>query len=597
MAGYSPRHNGKTSKKKRILSGLTALFILILIGLLLYPKKEEETPCPVKTGISSPALLQEEAALPKEESVPENHESTVEEEITEVPIIDIETLSFSPHSVPGTQAEEHILSTEIAVGDQAVQKYESMRRISLSSPEFYSDLPGVFAFRGNNFRNTSSYGTADVNSKSMEVVWKQTVSSLTAPDGNTWTGTGWTGQPLIVTWPKETRAIMNLYDWAKEQEVLTEVIYAAEDGKIYFNELETGKQTRDIFNAGYTFKGSGSLDPRGYPVLYVGAGYDSMKGKARAFAFSLIDFSTIFEFGNNDNFAERTWPCFDASPLVDADTDTLIWPGENGVLYIIRLHSSYHESSGSLVMSPEFIKWKYRGERNTSQSFWLGMEDSPAIFQNYLYVADNGGYLMCLDLNTLELVWVQDVVDDTNTSPVLSLEDGHPYLYISTSFHYGWRSWNTAEVPVFKIDAETGAIVWKKEYSCYSASGVSGGVQGTIAVGEGNLSDYIFVPVSKAESLEGGLLLALRKDSGEEVWRVKTNYYSWGSPSIAYTENGDGYLFLGTLSGSFLMLDGKDGTQLDIIDLQGHCESTAAIYNNMLVIGARSGYIFGIKIQ
>ena len=62
-------------------------------------------------------------------------------------------------------------------------------------------------------------------------------------------------------------------------------------------------------------------------------------------------------------------------------------------------------------------------------------------------------------MNKLELVWVQDILDDSNCTPVLCVEDGHPYLYISTSFHYGWRSYTTANVPIWKIDAENGEIV------------------------------------------------------------------------------------------------------------------------------------------
>ena len=53
------------------------------------------------------------------------------------------------------------------------------------------------------------------------------------------------------------------------------------------------------------------------------------------------------------------------------------------------------------------------------------------------FIADNGGNLMCLNLNTLQLVWVQDVLDDSNSTPVLSVEDGHLYLYVSTSFRLG----------------------------------------------------------------------------------------------------------------------------------------------------------------
>ena len=79
---------------------------------------------------------------------------------------------------------------------------------------------------------------------------------------------------------------------------------------------------------------------------------------------------------------------------------------------------------------------------------------------------------MPIDLNTLQLVWVQDVLDDSNSAPVLSVEDGHLYLYVSTPFHLGWRSYETAEVPIWKIDAENGEIVWKTPYQCYTEDGV-----------------------------------------------------------------------------------------------------------------------------
>ena len=52
------------------------------------------------------------------------------------------------------------------------------------------------------------------------------------------------------------------------------------------------------------------------------------------------------------------------------------------------------------------------------------MEDSAAIYKNYIFMADNGGNMMCLDLNTMKLVWVQDILDDSNSTPVLSVENG-----------------------------------------------------------------------------------------------------------------------------------------------------------------------------
>ena len=38
-------------------------------------------------------------------------------------------------------------------------------------------------------------------------------------------------------WPQESKAKMNMYDWAKEEENLVEVIYACMDGNVYFLDL------------------------------------------------------------------------------------------------------------------------------------------------------------------------------------------------------------------------------------------------------------------------------------------------------------------------------------------------------------------------
>ena len=170
-------------------------------------------------------------------------------------------------------------------------------------------------------------------------LWSTKTSSITY-NGATWSGSGWTGQPLMMKWPKEVKKAMNMYDWAKEKDDLVEVIYACMDGYVYFLDLETGEATRDTLNLGFTFKGSGALDPRGYPILYVGAGYDSNQGTARVFVVNLLDGSVMYTFGNNDPFSLRgALSYFDSSPLVDAQTDTLIYPGENGILYLIKLNT------------------------------------------------------------------------------------------------------------------------------------------------------------------------------------------------------------------------------------------------------------------
>ena len=357
---------------------------------------------------------------------------------------------------------------------------------------------------------------------------------------------------------------MNLYDWAREKEDLTEVIYACMDGYIYFLDLYTGQETRDPMYLGYTFKGSGALDPRGYPILYLGAGYDSSEGTARAFIINLLDCSVMYTFGNQDPFSLRgNLSYFDSSALVDAETDTLIYPGENGILYLIRLNT----------------------------------EDSAAIYRGYLFMADNGGNMMCLDLNTLKLVWVQDILDDSNSTPVLSVENGKLYLYVSTSFHLGWRSSSSAAVPVWKLDAQTGEIIWQKDYECYTEDGVSGGVQSTVAVGKEGLSEYIYVTVARTGQMYGGVLACLNRDTGECMWEHQA-YYAWSSPVCVYNSNGSGRVLYCTCDGTMYLLDGISGEVLSTLSLgKGAIEASPAVFQNYAVVGTRMCKIWGVELK
>lgn len=504
---------------------------------------------------------------------------------------------FKPHSVDGTEPERLISSTAIMVDGEVVEQYESDYEINFDMPERYTELEGIVTFRGDNFRSGAAYGTAAVSSKTLTKVWSKSTSGLSDTDGIYWSGSGWTGQPLIVKWPEATRKnISAMYDWAREKEGLVEVIYATLDGHVYFYELTSGEYTRDPLNLGFNYKGAGALDPRGYPILYVGSGVDSVNGRSRVKVVNLIDNSVMFEFGHNETFANRGWHMFDSSPLVSAETDQLIYPGENGILYIIHLNTKYNEQTGELSVDPDnIVKWKYNGVRSGSR-YWLGVESSAAIINNYIFLADNGGNLMCLDLNTLELVWVQDVLDDTNCSPVVDVENGHPYIYISTSFHYGWRSYSTAAIPIFKIDAETGEIVWRTDYTCYTVQDLSGGVQGTIAVGKNKLSDMIFVPIARTPGASSGTLAALKKDTGEVVWEKETSMYSWSSPVDFYDADGNGYLLYCNSGFNMFLIDGKTGEQLDYMNLGGNIEASPAMYGNYAVVGTRAMRTYCIQV-
>ncbi|MDL2235107.1 PQQ-binding-like beta-propeller repeat protein [Christensenellaceae bacterium OttesenSCG-928-L17] len=495
---------------------------------------------------------------------------------------------------------------ELEVDGARTESFARKTPIDFVSAEHYASLPGVLTFRGNNYRDNAAYGTANVQSKKLSLEW--TVNSGSMPKGvsgdGSWSGSGWVGQPLVVEWPHETKAIMNMYDWAKEQDGLVEIILATMDGNVYFLELETGKPTRDKLHIGVPFKGAGSLDPRGYPLLYLGSGemYNDSAKATRALVYSLIDFERLYEFGKqSDSFSLRNWHAYDSAPLVDAATDTLFYPGENGILYSMKLNTNYSPAAGTISVSPtDIVKYRYSADRTGDSKYWLGYESSAAIWGEHLYVADNAGLFQCINVNTMDIVWVQDTWDDTNGSPVLELDpDNHTgYLYVGTSLHWKKDSSDRGDVAFFKLDAVTGEVIWKDVRNVATVSGVSGGIQATAVLGKGNISDLVIIPYARTPRTSRGLLVALDKTSGKERWTFETENYSWSSPIAIYDEQGTAYIVQADTYGRIYLLDGATGALLDTLYIEkNNFEASPVAFNDTIVIGSRASRIYGIKIK
>lgn len=506
-----------------------------------------------------------------------------------------------PAFEPVRSVSDVITGTSISVNDEIVESYRAAEgeEMDFGGGGEYTDVKGIVTFRGNNFRDTAQYGETEITSRRFGDHWLRSTDGLSDSSGSYWGGSGWTGQPLIVEWPEETKRIMNMYDWAKEKDGLIEVIYATLDGYVYFLDLETGESTRDRLFLGWSFKGAGALDPRGYPILYVGGGLFNGSGQApRVLVVSLIDGEVLYTFGHGDTFSPRyDWSAFDSSALVDAETDTLIYPGENGAIYFAKLNTKYDESAGTLTINPEMRKFAFTS--TSADAFYYGMEDSALAWRGHLFIADNGGDFLCIDLNTLEIEWRFDCLDDTNCTGVLEVDEkGHPYIYLSTSFHMGWRSYYTATIPVWKIDAVTGEEVWHHDYECYSESGLSGGVQGSLTLGKGELDGILYVAMARYPNSYDGELLALDTETGEELWTYRSDSYSWSTPTCFYDTDGHGYvLYTSCIGGRMYWLDGLTGELLDSFPFNCTTEASPVVYNNTVVIGTRNNEIYGITLE
>lgn len=496
--------------------------------------------------------------------------------------------TYEPGHTENSDPNNWKIKWDIFQNGSITDSYKREETITFQDADTYSSVEGVITFRGNNYRTGATYGNANIVGEAIAKKWGANISSF-----NKWTGCGWTGQPLIVRWDDETKAIMNLYTNKKNKDNLVEVIYATLDGNIYFYDLDDGSYTRDPIWVGMNFKGAGSLDPRGYPLMYVGAG-DNASGKApRMFVISLIEGKILYEQSGADTDAKRSWYAFDSAPLVDAETDTLIWPGESGVLYTIKLNTQYNKTAGTISVAPETtVKARYTSNLNRK----IGCESSTLIVGRYLYYADNGGLFFCVDLDTMALVWAQDTKDDVNATPVFQWgEDGKGYIYTATSMEY-----SNSECYIQKLDAATGEILWEKTYSNVAFNeSVSGGVLSSPVLGKTgtDLEGLIIYSVSRTPTANGGTLVALDTDTGEVVWEKKLTYYAWSSPVALYNADGKSYLVLCDSNGNATLFDGKTGETLASISLGSNVEASPAAFENTLVVGTRGQQVFALTVE
>lgn len=570
------------SRRGKILM-LIAPVILLVILIIVYRNLEMKPgDGPDNTPVATPTAQPSPTSAPTPTATP-----TPTPEPTPSPT---PTPTPAPVSGQAGNTSGDKIKYQVFSGTTAVSDYQSSDQIVFGAPEAYSSIEGITTFRGNNYRNSAAYGSRKVVEKKLEIVW--TSDEIPLLDSQ-WPGVGWTGQPLIVRWPENVRKIMNLYPEYKEKDFV-EVIQGTLGGIIYFLDLETGKPTRPAIDIGFPIKGTPVVDPRGYPILYTGMGINDLRGKKGPWKyriFSLIDNSEIFSIPGTDPVISRTWGAFDSSGLVHAETDTFIQGGENGLLYKVKLNTNFDAENGQLSMNPEVIKYRY----NNIYTGRLGIENSPAVYRDLIYFADNGGMLQCVDINTLKPKWAFNLGDDTDATLVLDETDDGVFLYTGNQVD---SQGSTGNSTVRKINALTGEQVWARSYKCYNdtANSLNGGVFSTPVVGTEDISNLVIFSITKTGSQWGGRLVALDKNTGEEVW-AKEMSYGWSTPVVFQSDDGTSYMIYCDSGGRMYLMDPKTGDTLDTVSVERNVEGSPAIFNDMIVVGSYARKIFGIKIK
>ncbi|MBT8198869.1 MAG: PQQ-binding-like beta-propeller repeat protein [Acidimicrobiia bacterium] len=429
----------------------------------------------------------------------------------------------------------------------------------------WGSVDGLVMFRGNPSRTYHGEGPVP---RSPEVTWRFPDSAMcgNSPVGGqdkVWCGTGWTGQPVVWDRPDGT----------------TEVIFGAYDKRIHFVDAATGARTRSDFAMGDIIKGSLSLDPDGYPLIYSG----SRDPRFRIIALDrgeptelwALDAASVNGMWNND---------WDSNPVIV--DDVMYVGGENSWFFAVKLNRSFDEA-GQVTVDPQVLVEfpAFTDELVARVGRQQSIESSVAVFEQRVYFANSAGRVVGLDVSDV-LDGVAPVVfdywmgDDVDSTVVI---DDEGMLYVSAQVDLATS--RGSEVGQFaKLDPYTDGDprIWGVDVP--GSGGLSGGIWATPAI----VGDVIFITTNP------GRLLGIDRESGETIWSDDVGGGAWSSP--VYVD--DTLLVAVGCQGSpglraYDVLDPKRPLRLWDQPLETGCiESTPAVWKGQIFVGARDGFFY-----
>ena len=510
-----------------------------------------------------------------------------------------------------------------------------------AADEYTNRKLGVMTFRGDNFRRNAAIGTLKDAPIGLTVSW-DAESGSSRGTNQTYYGYGWTGQPVIARWSTQVREGSNLYEKKINTSALKEVIIAGMDGNVRFLDLADGEPTRNSIKLGYPMRGTPSLHTYGYPFMSVGQFARKMKvktGKIGLRQYNLYSQKELKLLDGLDGKYHRPLNdvgSFETSALIDRTSDTLIVAGSNGMLYLEALNSSFDYNAKVLTIDPSItvMNYKVKGQKGTAL---LAIESSPAAYDKYVYMANMGGILMCIDTDTLKPVWAVNTGDSVMAAVAMDMQikendqaapapaeagdeddpkDKAPVdnreLSLYTANMLNNRKKGDSDIQIRKYDAMSGKEIWKTSVGVYKGKKDKDdvGAKASPVIGQNELNKLVYFTVtglSDAGRQELGLsgeipaaLLALDKESGKIVWSYGLSSRSESSPIAVYDEKGNGWIIQCEQNGKISLLEGQTGEVVNTLQLDAEIEASPAAYGNMMVIGTtgkNTSFVYGIELE
>ncbi len=428
---------------------------------------------------------------------------------------------------------------------------------------------GLTMFRGNPTRTFYGEGPLPDNPTQLWTYPDDQMcrSSSEGGEARVWCGMGWTGQPVV---------------WERPDGV-TELIFGAYDGAVHFVDAATGLDLRPPYQTEDIIKGSVTLDPDGYPLLYFG----SRDNYLRIVALDREAPERMWRLHADavDGIWNDDW---DSNPVIV--DDIMYEGGENGWFFAIQLNREYL-SDGLVNVNPEivFSMPGYTDELISKSGRNVSIETSVVLYEERVYFANSGGRVVGLDVSQIREGVAPIVFDyyaggDIDATMVVD-EEG--MLYVAIEHEPGEMS------PVERDRSrEVGQLIKLDPYRDgdpriwglnLTAGTSDAGLWSTPVLYEG----VVYV------NTHHGKLIAVDAETGESLWSDEVGPHSWSSPSAV-----DGSLVVAACAGdirSYSLEDPRAPVMEWSVSLGESClEATPAIWGGRIFIGSRDGYLHAL---
>lgn len=375
---------------------------------------------------------------------------------------------------------------------------------------------------------------------------------------------GWTGQPVV-------------YERADGK---TELVFGAYDKAVHFVDGETGESLRTPFQTGDIIKGSVTLDPDGYPLIYFGSRDNLLRivalDRDTPERMWRLDAAAVDGIWNND---------WDSNPsIID---DIMYQGGENGWFFAFELNREYLED-GLVNVDPRLLVAMpgYNDDLISKSGRNVSIESSVVAYEDRVYFGNSGGRVLGLDVSNIRQGRAPIVFDyyaggDIDATIVVD-EEGYLYVAIEhepSQMNSVERNRNLEVGQLVKLDPYTDGDprIWGLDLT---AGNDDAGIWSTPALHE----DLLYV------NTHNGELLAVDAQDGTVVWSDLVGWHSWSSPVIVEDQ-----LVVATCIGDLrgYSLDDPRAPRLEwVVEGNGAClEATPVVWDGAIYLGSRDGFM------